>query len=197
MCAILLTTAKVTLHGVNVYLDYMRFDDTALLKKLLPAANVVRLVGVFWRDVERVEDCACCTDNPAEGYFAPACLDAARTYRRTYRPVVTTSLPPRSDYLFHLQPLPRPCNVQPLTAPTLPLTALTTALQRTALTAPYKPLRSLSSYSASYSRRTHPPQQVRTAVRHIAASGLWVILAAKVPYLPTYLPTYYLPPPTH
>ena len=41
MCAILLTTAKVTLHGVNVYLDYMRFDDTALLKKLLPAANVV------------------------------------------------------------------------------------------------------------------------------------------------------------
>ena len=100
MCAILLTTAKVTLHGVNVYLDYMRFDDTALLKKLLPAANVVRLVGVFWRDVERVEDCACCTDNPAEGYFAPACLDAARTYRRTYRPVVTTSLPPRRDYLL-------------------------------------------------------------------------------------------------
>ena len=31
----------MTLHGVNVYLDYMRFDDTALLRKLLPAANVV------------------------------------------------------------------------------------------------------------------------------------------------------------
>ena len=49
----------MSLHRVNVYLDYMRFDDTALLR-LLPAANVVRLVGVFWHDTERTEDCSCC-----------------------------------------------------------------------------------------------------------------------------------------
>jgi hypothetical protein len=76
------TMEEVTLHGVNVYLDYMRFDDTALLQKLLPAANVVRLVGVFWHDTERTEDCSCCTDNPAEGYFSTACLDAVRTRAR-------------------------------------------------------------------------------------------------------------------
>ena len=72
------TDEEVVLHGVNVYIDYMRFDDLALLQKLLPGANVVRLVGVFWHDVERVEDCSCCTDDPTRGYFAPACLDAVR-----------------------------------------------------------------------------------------------------------------------
>jgi hypothetical protein len=45
------TGAPVRLRGVNVYLDYLRFDDVALLRQLLPAANLVRLVGVFWHDV--------------------------------------------------------------------------------------------------------------------------------------------------
>ena len=70
--------AEVVLHGVNIYLDYMRFDDTVLLRELLPGANLVRLVGVFWRDVEREEDCSCCTDDPAEG--------ARRRYNRSLRP---------------------------------------------------------------------------------------------------------------
>ncbi|EOD23906.1 hypothetical protein EMIHUDRAFT_206882 [Emiliania huxleyi CCMP1516] len=38
---------ELLLHGVNIFLDYLRFDDIALLRKLLPAANLVRLVG-FW-----------------------------------------------------------------------------------------------------------------------------------------------------
>jgi len=78
---------EVTLHGVNVFLDYLRFDDVALLKQLLPTANMVRLVGVFWNDVSPgppPDDGSpppvcppadpCCVDDAAVGYFAPKCL---------------------------------------------------------------------------------------------------------------------------
>ena len=52
------------LHGVNIYVDYMRFDAMGLLSHLLPQANLVRLVGVFWHDDDA---CACCTDDAARG----------------------------------------------------------------------------------------------------------------------------------
>ena len=34
---------EVVLHGVNIYLDYLRFDDLALIAEMLPGANMVRL----------------------------------------------------------------------------------------------------------------------------------------------------------
>jgi len=83
---------ELLLHGVNIFLDYLRFDDIALLRKLLPAANLVRLVGVFWHDAPPAPPptdgssppfCApadrCCVDDESTGYFAPHCLDALRT----------------------------------------------------------------------------------------------------------------------
>ena len=99
------TGAALRLHGVNIYVDYMRFDDMGLLSHLLPQANLVRLVGVFWHDDDA---CACCTDDAARGcaaapfqprrapatlspphsrarrrYFAPSCLAALRAAVRT------------------------------------------------------------------------------------------------------------------
>ena len=50
----------------------------ALMRQLLPSANLVRLVGVFWHDHESVADCACCTDDITQGYFAPSCLEHLR-----------------------------------------------------------------------------------------------------------------------
>lgn len=44
------TGASVALHGVNMFVDYLEFDDIALMRSLLPTANVVRLVGVLWGD---------------------------------------------------------------------------------------------------------------------------------------------------
>ena len=57
--------AALQLHGLNVYLDYLRFDDMALMRQLLPSANFVRLVGVFWHDTRDVAECSCCTDDEA------------------------------------------------------------------------------------------------------------------------------------
>ena len=70
---------ELHLHGVNFYLDYLRFDDMALLRTLLPRANLVRLVGVFWHDAADEADCPCCIDDPAVGYYAPACLAALKS----------------------------------------------------------------------------------------------------------------------
>ena len=67
--------ATVQLHGVNVWLDYLRDDDMALMEALIPNANLVRLVGVHWHDSH---DCPCCTDDESEGYFAPHCLESLR-----------------------------------------------------------------------------------------------------------------------
>ena len=58
-----LSGTELQLHGINVYLDYLRFDDTALMRQLLPSANLVRLVGVFWHDGRDASQCACCTDD--------------------------------------------------------------------------------------------------------------------------------------
>eukprot|EP00965_Chrysotila_dentata_P030708 1022651-Pleurochrysis_carterae.AAC.1 len=57
---------------------------------MLPAANVVRLVGVFWADVApsspSMEMCApadtCCVDDATTGYFAPHCLEALKSVVR-------------------------------------------------------------------------------------------------------------------
>lgn len=68
--------AELQLHGLNVYLDYLRFDDTALMRELLPSANVVRLVGIFWHDGRDASECACCTEDASHGYFAPQCLES-------------------------------------------------------------------------------------------------------------------------
>ncbi|KAL1514538.1 hypothetical protein AB1Y20_003635 [Prymnesium parvum] len=65
---------ELRLHGVNFYLDYLRVDDLPLLQALLPRANLVRLVGVFWHDAADEADCPCCVDDEAAGYFAPSCL---------------------------------------------------------------------------------------------------------------------------
>ena len=86
------TGETVQLHGVNVYIDYLRFDDVALLRQLLPSANVVRLVGVFWYDTVPVPPPAdgspppvcppadpCCVDDEVVGYFSPKCLAALRS----------------------------------------------------------------------------------------------------------------------
>ena len=70
--------SPLQLHGLNVFLDYLRFDDMALMRQLLPSANVVRLVGLFWMDNRNVADCSCCTDDPSEGYLARACLDSLK-----------------------------------------------------------------------------------------------------------------------
>ena len=69
--------AELRLHGLNVYLNYLRFDDMALMRQLLPSANLVRLVGVFWHDGRTESDCPCCTSDEATGYFAPSCLGTA------------------------------------------------------------------------------------------------------------------------
>ena len=55
--------AALQLHGLNIYLDYVHYDDMALMRQLLPSANLVRLVGIFWHDAERLADCTCCTDD--------------------------------------------------------------------------------------------------------------------------------------
>lgn len=75
--------AALQLHGLNIYLDYVRFDDMALMRQLLPSANVVRLVGVFWHDHEQLKDCVCCTDDITQGYFAPSCLEKLKATVRT------------------------------------------------------------------------------------------------------------------
>ena len=68
--------AELRLHGLNVYLDYLRFDDMALMRQLLPSANFVRLVGVFWHDGRDASECACCTEDESHGFFAPTCLES-------------------------------------------------------------------------------------------------------------------------
>ncbi|KOO53502.1 cellulase, partial [Chrysochromulina tobinii] len=71
--------AALQLHGLNIYLDYVHYDDMALMRQLLPSANLVRLVGIFWHDAERLADCTCCTDDITQGYFAPSCLEKLLT----------------------------------------------------------------------------------------------------------------------
>jgi len=75
------TGESVALHGVNMFIDYLEFDDIALIRSLLPTANLVRLVGVLWGDAAPKADgsvCAptdrCCVDDAASGYFAESCL---------------------------------------------------------------------------------------------------------------------------
>ena len=76
------TGGSVVLHGVNMFVDYLEFDDISLLRQLLPAANVVRLVGVLWGDAKPDPNsngvCApsdrCCDEDAANGYLAPHCL---------------------------------------------------------------------------------------------------------------------------
>ena len=75
--------AELRLHGLNVYLDYLRFDDMALMRQLLPSANFVRLVGVFWHDGRDASDCACCTEDESHGYFAPSCLETLKSAIKT------------------------------------------------------------------------------------------------------------------
>lgn len=67
---------EIQLHGVNMYLDYYRRDDMALMNSLLPSVNLVRLVGVFWHDAATEKACKCCTDDEREGYFAQSCLES-------------------------------------------------------------------------------------------------------------------------
>ena len=100
------TGAALHLHGVNIYVDYMRFDDMGLLSHLLPQANLVRLVGVFWHDDDA---CACCTDDAARGcdaapfqplVRAPATLSpptppTANTAHRALTPQVLCAVVPR------------------------------------------------------------------------------------------------------
>ena len=50
----------------------------ALMRQLLPSANLVRLVGVFWHDTASTSECSCCTDDEAHGYFAPQCLETLK-----------------------------------------------------------------------------------------------------------------------
>ena len=71
--------AELQLHGLNVYIDYLRFDDMALMRQLLPSANFIRLVGVFWHDGRDASDCACCTEDESHGYFAPSCLESLKS----------------------------------------------------------------------------------------------------------------------
>ena len=75
--------AELQLHGLNVYLDYLRFDDMALIRQLLPSTNFVRLVGVFWHDTHDAADCSCCTDDASTGYFAAVCLEKLQQAIRT------------------------------------------------------------------------------------------------------------------
>ena len=72
------TGAALQLHGLNLYIDYMRFDDMALMRQLLPTANFVRLVGVFWHDVRDLSQCSCCTEDESRGFFAESCLEGLK-----------------------------------------------------------------------------------------------------------------------
>ena len=72
--------AELSLHGVNIYLDYLRFDDLALMATLLPGSNLVRLVALFWGDVKPdagtdmsvscAPDDTCCVDDAASSFIA-------------------------------------------------------------------------------------------------------------------------------
>ena len=95
------TGAALHLHGVNIYVDYMRFDDMGLLSHLLPQANLVRLVGVFWHDDDA---CACCTDDAARGCDAASlastrrprsCHSLHRPTHRALTPQVLCAVVPR------------------------------------------------------------------------------------------------------
>lgn len=80
------TGKSVLLTGVNFFVDYLEFDDIALMKQLLPTANLVRLVGIPWGDSAPDPTappgavCApserCCVEDAASGYLAPPCLAA-------------------------------------------------------------------------------------------------------------------------
>ena len=77
------TGVPLRLHGLNMYLDYLHFDDMALMRQLLPTANFVRLVGVFWHDSADASGCSCCTEDASRGYYADTCLDHLKQAIRT------------------------------------------------------------------------------------------------------------------
>jgi hypothetical protein len=78
---LLLDGRPVELHGVNMYLEwFMRSHSTAQhdavnLRATLPSANLVRFVGVLWKDsIKESDGLECSTDDPSLGYLDAECL---------------------------------------------------------------------------------------------------------------------------
>ena len=77
---------RVVLQGVSMHLEfYMNMYgnvrggssalDVAHLRRSLPAANAVRLVGLLWKDsIKRSDGVECSTEDAARGYLDPTCM---------------------------------------------------------------------------------------------------------------------------
>ncbi len=76
----------VLLQGVNMYFEWYRSSYAAVragsaaldvphLRRALPAANLVRFVGLLWKDSIKPSDgMECSTDDAAQGYLDPECM---------------------------------------------------------------------------------------------------------------------------
>lgn len=76
----------VVLQGVNFYLEWYKDTfaavragsgalDVAHLRRALPAANVVRIVGLLWKDSVKASDgLECSSDDASRGYLDPVCV---------------------------------------------------------------------------------------------------------------------------
>jgi hypothetical protein len=71
----------IALHGVNMYLEWFMTShataqrDVALLRTALPSANVIRFVGVLWKDsIKESDGLECSTDDATHGFLDETCL---------------------------------------------------------------------------------------------------------------------------
>jgi hypothetical protein len=76
-----LTAAPILLSGVNMYLQwYIDYHggatgDIAALRREVPSANAVRLVGLLWKDSIKPSDgIECSSDDEASGYLSSHCI---------------------------------------------------------------------------------------------------------------------------
>ena len=96
------TKRPVVLAGINFFLEWMLHihpdystephagvglsGDIRLLRQHLPSANLVRFVGVLWKDSlpekASVDGLECSTDDVSTGFLHPRCLDAMDSFVR-------------------------------------------------------------------------------------------------------------------
>eukprot|EP01084_Bolivina_argentea_P082941 150158_1 len=68
---------EILLHGFNWYLPYVIDGDLEQMKSLLPAANAVRIIGIFWDNwvSGNAVQKDCRTNNASHGYIKQSCID--------------------------------------------------------------------------------------------------------------------------